>query len=64
MEFTPEDLQVIITAMEDQHIKFMKAALKEAQKAYDKKECPIGCVIVKDGKVFVRAHNLIKPARS
>jgi len=58
MEFTPEDLQVIITAMEDQHIKFMKAALKEAQKAYDKKECPIGCVIVKDGKVFVRAHNM------
>ena len=44
--------------MEDQHIKFMRAALKEAQKAYEKKECPIGCVIVKDGKVFVRAHNL------
>ena len=36
----------------------MKQALKEAQKAFDKEECPIGCVIVKDGKVFVRAHNL------
>lgn len=38
--------------------KFMKEALKEAKKAYDLKECPIGAVIVKDGKVFVRAHNL------
>ncbi len=38
--------------------KFMKEALKEAHKAFDKNECPIGCVIVKDGKVFVRAHNL------
>lgn len=36
----------------------MKEALKEAHKAFDKNECPIGCVIVKDGKVFVRAHNL------
>ena len=37
---------------------FMKAALKEAQKAYDKKEVPIGAVIVKDGKIISRAHNL------
>lgn len=44
--------------MQNEHEKFMKAALKEAQKAYEAKECPIGCVIVKDGKVFARAHNL------
>ena len=43
--------------MEDK-IKFMKAALKEAQKAFDKDECPIGCVIVKDNKILVRSHNL------
>jgi len=36
----------------------MLEALKEARKAFAKDECPIGCVIVKDGKVFVRAHNL------
>jgi tRNA(adenine34) deaminase len=36
----------------------MKLALKEAQKAYDKKEIPVGAVIVKDGKVIARAHNL------
>lgn len=38
--------------------KFMKEALKEAKKAYDKLEVPVGCVIVKDGKVIARAHNL------
>ena len=38
--------------------KFMKIALKEAQKAYDKLEVPVGCVIVKDDKVIARAHNL------
>lgn len=37
--------------------KFMKAALKEAKKAYDKMEVPIGAVIVKDNKIIARAHN-------
>ena len=36
----------------------MLEAVKEAEKAIELGECPIGCVIVKDGKVFVRAHNL------
>lgn len=39
-------------------IKFMKEALKEAQKAYDKKEIPVGAVIVKDNKIIARAHNV------
>ena len=43
--------------MENQ-IKFMKEALKEAQKAYDKKEIPVGAVIVKDNKIIARAHNV------
>lgn len=38
--------------------RFMKQALKEAQKAYEKEEIPIGVVIVKDGKIIARAHNL------
>jgi tRNA(adenine34) deaminase len=38
--------------------KFMKEALKEARKAYDKEEVPVGAVIVKDNKIIARAHNL------
>lgn len=37
---------------------YMKQALKEAKKAYDKEEIPVGAVIVKDGKIIARAHNL------
>ena len=38
--------------------KFMKEAIKEAQKAYKKLEVPVGAVIVKDGEILARAHNL------
>ena len=38
--------------------KFMKEALKEAKKAYAKEEIPVGAVIVKEGKIIARAHNL------
>jgi tRNA(adenine34) deaminase len=38
--------------------KFMELALKEAKKAYSKKEVPVGAVIVKDDEVIAKAHNL------
>ena len=38
--------------------KFMQEAIKEAQKAYKKLEVPVGAVIVKDGEIIARAHNL------
>ncbi len=38
--------------------KYMKEAIKEAKKAYEKLEVPVGAVIVKDGKIIARAHNL------
>ena len=38
-------------------IKFMKAALKEAEKAEKIDEIPVGAVIVKDGKIIDRGYN-------
>lgn len=37
---------------------FMKEALKEAKKAYNKEEIPVGAVIVKDNKIIARAYNV------
>ena len=36
----------------------MNEAFKEAKKAYDIDEVPVGAVIVKDGKIIVKSHNL------
>ena len=36
---------------------YMRQALKEAKKAYEKLEVPVGAIIVKDGKIIARAHN-------
>ncbi|MBP1671775.1 MAG: tadA [Bacteroidetes bacterium] len=38
--------------------KFMREALKEAQRALDRDEVPVGAVIVCEGKIIARAHNL------
>lgn len=40
------------------HEEFMKIALVEAKKAFDKEEVPVGAVIVQNGKVIAKAHNL------
>lgn len=37
---------------------FMQAALEEARLAYQKNEVPVGCVIVVNGEIVARAHNL------
>ena len=42
----------------DNKEKFMNLALKEAKKACDKLEVPVGAIIVKDGEVIAKAHNL------
>lgn len=37
---------------------FMKQALSEAQKAFEKGEVPIGAVIVSNQRIIARSHNL------
>jgi len=37
--------------------KYMKAAIREARKAYALEEVPIGCVIVQNDKIIARGYN-------
>ncbi|WP_028842389.1 tRNA adenosine(34) deaminase TadA [Thermodesulfovibrio yellowstonii] len=37
---------------------FMKEALKEAEKAYKKGEIPVGALIVVNGEIISKAHNI------
>ena len=43
---------------ENKDEKYMKAALAEARKAFDKQEVPIGSVVVCNEMIITRAHNL------
>ncbi|RLD90413.1 MAG: nucleoside deaminase [Bacteroidetes bacterium] len=45
-----------LSVFSDEH--FMKEALKEAQKAFDKEEVPVGAVVVCNNQIVARAHNL------
>lgn len=39
------------------HEYFMQQALREAQKAFDANEVPIGCVVVQNSKIIGKGHN-------
>jgi tRNA(adenine34) deaminase len=39
---------------------FMFEALKQAKKAFDEKEVPIGCVIVYEDKIIARGYNQVE----
>ncbi len=43
--------------MADSEEKYMKEAIRQAKKAYALKEAPIGCVIVREGKIIARGYN-------
>ncbi len=45
----------MLTVFSDDY--FMSEALKEAQKAFEKGEVPIGAVIVSNNQIIARAHN-------
>ncbi len=52
----------IVSANDDE--RYMREALNEAAKAAEAGEVPVGAVIVKDGQLIARAHNLVEGARS
>ncbi|MGD9605728.1 MAG: tRNA adenosine(34) deaminase TadA [Bacilli bacterium] len=43
---------------------FMRKAILQAKKAYAKKEVPVGCVLVKEGKIIASAYNQRESKRS
>ena len=43
--------------MTDTDAKYMKEAIRQAKKAYAIGEVPIGCIIVRDGKIISRGYN-------
>ncbi len=45
------------TEFDYNHEKFMKKAMEQAKKAAAIGEVPIGCVIVRDGKIIARGYN-------
>ena len=51
----------IICASDDE--KFMLEALKEAARAAEEGEVPVGAVVVKDGQIIAQAHNMVETAR-
>lgn len=51
-------LNLIKAGICEMHEQYMREALKEAEKAFVKGEVPIGAVIVKEGEIIGRGHNL------
>lgn len=48
-------IRQIVPKDEDEH--FMREALKEAEKAYEAEEVPVGAVLVYEGQIIARGHN-------
>lgn len=58
-----KDFSITLSPLQKQipprsHEYWMRKAIAEAAKARAKDEVPIGCVIVRDGKIIARGHNL------
>lgn len=43
---------------------YMKIALNEAKKSFNKNEVPVGCIIVKNNKIIAKTHNLKEKHKS
>ena len=46
----------MLSVFSDEH--FMKEAFKEAQKAFNEDEVPVGAIVVCENKIIARAHNM------
>ncbi|KAG8903070.1 tRNA(adenine34) deaminase [Tulasnella sp. 403] len=58
MEYVPPPEQ------EEEHLKWMEAAMEMAQEAMDASEVPVGCVFVRDGKIIAKARNRTNELRN
>lgn len=47
-----------LSILSDEH--FMREAYKEAQYAFEEGETPVGAVLVSNGRIIARAHNLVE----
>lgn len=43
--------------MLDDHQRYMQYALREAERAFEEGEVPVGCVIIHEGQIIGKAHN-------
>lgn len=48
----------LIQPFDDTH--YMKEALREAQRAMSEEEVPIGAVVVANGRIIARGHNMVE----
>ena len=46
-----------MTTTKNDHVKWMKVAFREAEKAFEQDEVPIGAVVVKNGQIIGRGYN-------
>lgn len=54
---------MLFETQEQQDERFMRIALQEAAQAAEEGEIPVGAVIVQDGQLIARAHNLSERLR-
>ena len=53
----PPAKRPVVTEAED--LVFMEAAFVAAREALDVGEVPVGCVLVREGRIMARGHNLV-----
>lgn len=44
--------------------KYIELVLKEAKKAYNSGEVPVGAVIIKNNKIIAKAHNMVEKKKN